>query len=40
MGETLEEAIRREVREETNLEIEIVEVVEIFDGSYGMKWPP
>jgi ADP-ribose pyrophosphatase YjhB (NUDIX family) len=31
VGETLEEAIRREVREETNLEIEIIEVLEIFE---------
>jgi 8-oxo-dGTP diphosphatase len=30
-GETLEQAIRREVREETGLEIEIVEVLEIFE---------
>lgn len=31
VGETLEEAVRREVREETGLEIEIVEVVKIFE---------
>ena len=31
VGETLEQAIRREVREETNLEIEIVETLEIFE---------
>jgi ADP-ribose pyrophosphatase YjhB (NUDIX family) len=31
VGEMLEEAIRREVREETNLEIEIVGVLEIFE---------
>jgi 8-oxo-dGTP diphosphatase len=31
VGETLEQAIRREVREETNLEIEILEVLEIFE---------
>jgi 8-oxo-dGTP diphosphatase len=31
VGESLEQAIRREVREETNLEIEIVEVLEIFE---------
>jgi ADP-ribose pyrophosphatase YjhB (NUDIX family) len=31
VGETLEEAIRREVREETGLEIEIVEMLEIFE---------
>jgi mutator protein MutT len=30
-GETLEQAIRREVREETNLEIEIVQTLEIFE---------
>lgn len=30
-GETLEAAIRREVREETCLEIEILEIVEIFE---------
>ncbi len=31
VGETLEQAIRREVREETNLEIEIIDVLEIFE---------
>lgn len=31
VGETLEEAIRREVREETSLEIEIEKVLEIFE---------
>src|ERR1035441_2191228 len=31
VGETLEQAIRREVREETGLKIEIVEVLEIFE---------
>jgi len=31
VGETLEQAIRREVREETNLEIEIIKVLEIFE---------
>ena len=31
MGETLKEAIHREIREETGLEIEIVEVLEIFE---------
>ena len=31
IGETLEQAIRREVREETNLEIEILDVLEIFE---------
>jgi len=31
VGETLEQAIRREVREETGLEIHIVEVIEIFE---------
>jgi len=31
VGETLEAAIRREVREETDLEIEIVDVLEIFE---------
>lgn len=30
-GETLEQAIRREVREETGLEIEIVRILEIFE---------
>lgn len=30
-GETLENAIRREIREETCLEVEIVKVVEIFE---------
>ncbi len=30
-GETLEQAIRREVREETNLEVEIVRTLEIFE---------
>ena len=31
VGETLEQAIRREVREETGLEIEILQVLEIFE---------
>src|ERR1700722_5591892 len=31
VGETLEQAIRREVREETGLEIEIIETIEIFE---------
>ena len=31
LGETLQEAIRREVLEETGLEIEVVDVVEAFD---------
>ena len=30
-GESLDEAIRREVREETNLEIDIVDTIEIFE---------
>lgn len=30
-GETLEQAVRREVREETGLEIEIIKVLEIFE---------
>jgi 8-oxo-dGTP diphosphatase len=31
VGETLDQAIRREVREETGLEISIIEVIEIFE---------
>ena len=31
VGETLKEAIHREIREETGLEIEIVDVLEIFE---------
>jgi ADP-ribose pyrophosphatase YjhB (NUDIX family) len=31
VGETLESAIRREVREETELDVEIIEVLEIFE---------
>jgi 8-oxo-dGTP diphosphatase len=31
IGETLEQAIRREIREETNLEIEIIQTLEIFE---------
>jgi len=31
VGETLDQAIRREVREETGLEVEVVEVLEIFE---------
>ena len=31
VGETLEQAIRREVREETNLEIDVIQVLEIFE---------
>jgi 8-oxo-dGTP diphosphatase len=31
VGETLEQAIRREVREETGLEVELLDVLEIFE---------
>ena len=31
VGETLEEALRREIREETNLEVDIVQVIEVFE---------
>jgi len=31
VGETLDQAIRREVREETGLDVEVVEVLEIFE---------
>ncbi len=31
LGETLREAIKREVREETGLEIDILDVIEVFD---------
>jgi 8-oxo-dGTP diphosphatase len=31
VGETLEQAIRREIREETGLEVDIVQVIEVFE---------
>jgi 8-oxo-dGTP diphosphatase len=31
LGETLVEAVRREIKEETGLEVEVAEVVEVFD---------
>ena len=35
VGEPGEEAIAREVREETGLEVEVVELIGIFDSTYG-----
>jgi len=33
-GETLEEAVRRELREETGLEVRVLELIELFDRIY------
>jgi 8-oxo-dGTP diphosphatase len=34
IGETVEEAVRREVREETGLEVRVLELIEFFDRLY------
>ncbi len=34
IGETLEEAVRRELREETGLEVRVLELIELFDRIY------
>lgn len=34
IGETIEEAVRRELREETGLEVRVLELVELFDRIY------
>src|SRR6266700_1870173 len=34
VGETLEEAVRRELREETGLEVRVLELIELFDRIY------
>lgn len=34
VGETLEEAVRRELREETGLEVHVLELIELFDRIY------
>lgn len=34
IGETIEEAVRREIREETGLEIRVIELIELFDRIY------
>jgi 8-oxo-dGTP diphosphatase len=34
IGETIEEAVRRELREETGLEVRVVELIELFDRIY------
>ena len=34
IGETIEEAVRRELREETGLEVRILELIELFDRIY------
>jgi 8-oxo-dGTP diphosphatase len=34
LGETLEEAVRRELREETGLEVRVLELIELFDRIY------
>ena len=31
IGETIEEAVRRELREETGLEVRVLEMIELFD---------
>src|SRR5215469_5368861 len=35
IGETLEEAVRRELREETGLEVRVLELIELFDRIYA-----
>src|SRR6202047_2250184 len=48
LGETLEEGVARELREETGLTIRVIELIEVFDRIYvestaganeGKKWP-
>lgn len=34
IGETLEEAVRRELREETGLEVRVLDLIELFDRIY------
>jgi 8-oxo-dGTP diphosphatase len=34
IGETIEEAVRRELREETGLEVRVLELIELFDRVY------
>lgn len=34
IGETIEEAVRRELREETGLEVRVLELIELFDRIY------
>lgn len=34
IGETMEEALKREIKEETNMEIEIIRLIDIFDGIF------
>lgn len=34
IGETLEEAVRRELREETGLDVRVLELIELFDRIY------
>lgn len=34
LGETIEEAVRRELREETGLEVRVLELIELFDRIY------
>lgn len=34
IGETLEDAVRRELREETGLEVRVLELIELFDRIY------
>ena len=34
IGETLEEAVRRELQEETGLEVRVLELIELFDRIY------
>src|SRR5215470_13237008 len=35
IGETIEEAVRRELREETGLEVRVLELIEFFDRIYS-----
>jgi len=39
IGETLEEAVRRELREETGLEVRVLELIDLFDRIYREAAP-
>lgn len=39
LGETLEEAVGRELREETGLEVRVLELIELFDRIYAGDGP-
>ena len=40
IGETIEEAVRRELREETGLEVRVLELIELFDRIYFAENSP